>query len=152
MFKLEVGKKYVCRNGQVRELMALPKEVYGCIVYKDDGACWWFNLIDRFPVHKVFHHRDSEWDIVAEYVEKKPRKASSPYKKLLTAKNGDVFVLKGERFTVEITGLFGLFLTSLDREHYGPYQWMHVRNMENTAVFERQELIDLLRSGQYVVN
>lgn len=155
MFKLEVGKKYVCRNGQVRELMALPKEVYGCIVYKDDGACWWFNLIDRLPVHKVFHHRDSEWDIVAEYVEKKdkkPRKSSSPFKKLLTAKNGDVFVLKGERFKVEVSGLFGLFLTSLDSKHDGPYHWMHVRDRENKAIFERQELIDLLRSGKYTVN
>ena len=79
------------------------------------------------------------------------RKASSPYKKLLTAKDGDVFVLKGERFTVEESGLHRLFLTSLDRKHDIKYNWIHVRDQRQRAVFERQELINLLRSGKYIV-
>lgn len=80
------------------------------------------------------------------------RKASSPYKKLLTAKDGDLFVLKGERFTVEESGLYRLFLTSLDRKHDIKYHWMHVRDQRQRAVFERQELINLLRSGKYIVD
>ena len=80
------------------------------------------------------------------------RKASSPFKKLLTAKYGDLFMLKGERFTIENVEPFGLFLTSLDSKHDRPYHWIHVRDRENKAVFERQELIDLLRSGKYVVD
>lgn len=78
------------------------------------------------------------------------RKASSPYKKLLTAKVGDVFVLKGERF--EFCGDVEMYLTSLDRRNNNAYYWIHVRNEGDRAVFERQELIDLLRSGKYKVS
>ena len=77
-------------------------------------------------------------------------KASSPYKKLLTAKDGDVFVLKGEKFIVEGDEL--VFLTSLDRKRDNAYYWMHVRKDNERAVFRRQELIDLLRSGKYTVS
>lgn len=78
------------------------------------------------------------------------RKASSPYKKLLTAKDGDVFVLKGEKFIVE--GDEWIFLTSLDRKSDNAYHWIHVRKDKERAVFNRQELIDLLRSGKYTVS
>ena len=85
------------------------------------------------------------------------RKASSPYKKLLTAKNGDVFLLKGEVFTVNtIKGYIWvnnkIYLTSKDRKHDEGYRSIHVRNKRRAAVFKRQELIDLLRSGNYTVS
>lgn len=150
MFKLEIGKKYVCRNGQVRELVRSVHNDIGRI-HTDDEYFWSFSLLETLDVHRVFFNREDEWDIVAEYM-KKPRKSSSPYKKLLTAKDGDVFVLKGERFTVEGFGIHVLCLSSLDRKHDRNYHWMHVRNKENRAVFERKELIDLLRSGKYKVD
>lgn len=80
------------------------------------------------------------------------RKASSHYKKLLTAKIGDVFVLKGKVFKVWCFNLNQIALTSLDKEDDIGYSWIHVRNREGKAVFKRQELIDLLRSGKYVVD
>jgi len=84
------------------------------------------------------------------------RKASSPYKKLLTAKNGDVFLLKGEVFIVNrMTNpwvIGELYLTSKDRKHDEGYRSIHVRNKRKAAVFKRQELIDLLRSGNYTVS
>lgn len=85
------------------------------------------------------------------------RKASSPYKKLLTSKDGDVFVLKGERFTVNTMNDYRwingeIFLTSEDRQNDEGYLPVHVRNRENCAVFQRQELIGLLRSGKYKVS
>ena len=149
MFKLEIGKKYVCRNGQVLELLRSVHEGIGRI-HTDDKYFWSFSLLETLDVHRLFFNREDEWDIVAEYV-KKPRKSSSPYKKLLTAKDGDVFVLKGERFTVEELGLYNLSLTSLDRKNDRNYHWIHVRDQRQRVVFGRQELIHLLRSGKYTV-
>lgn len=85
------------------------------------------------------------------------RKASSPYKKLLAAKKGDVFLLKGEVFTVNtikgyIWVIGEIYLTSKDRKHDKGYRSIHVRNKRLAAVFKRQELIDLLRSGNYTVS
>lgn len=85
------------------------------------------------------------------------RKASSPYKKLLTAKDGDVFMLKGEEFTVNTMKGYHwingeIFLTSKDRQRDHGYLPLHVRNKAHVAVFKRQELIDLLRSGKYTVS
>lgn len=84
------------------------------------------------------------------------RKASSPYKKLLTAKDGDLFVLKGEIFTVNTMKGYHwingeIFLTSKDRKNDEGYLNIHVRNKEQVAVFKRQELINMLRSGNYIV-
>ena len=84
------------------------------------------------------------------------RKASSPYRNLLTAKNGDVFLLKGEVFIVNrMTNpwvIGEIYLTSKDRKHDEGYRSIHVRNKRQVAVFKRQELIDLLRSGNYTVS
>jgi len=88
-------------------------------------------------------------------------KASSPYKKLLTVKKGDIFILKGEPFEVEVSNstpdkgaLSKIFLTSLYvmNNDYNGYCGAHVRNKNRKAIFDRQELIDLLRSGKYVVD
>ena len=86
------------------------------------------------------------------------RKASSPYKKLLTAKAGDVFVLKGEKFKVGIMhdfpmlGQEGIYLTSKDRKKDDAYEYIHVRNKRNVAGMKRQELFDLLKSGNYTIS
>lgn len=85
------------------------------------------------------------------------RKTSSPYKKLLTAKDGDVFVLKGEKFTANTMKGYRwingeIFLTSKDRKNDEGYLNIHVRNKGQVAVFKRQELINMLRSGNYTVS
>ena len=159
MFKLEFGKKYVCRNGEVRELVASPfwKNI-GRIYFTPDGRHVSFALEKNEETHFVFHDENPNgWDIVAEYVEKKPRKASSPFKKLLTAKNGDEFILKGESFSVKkMVGHHWrngeIFLVSKERKNDDGYEPIHVRNRVGVAVFGRQELIDLLRSGKYTVS
>ena len=86
------------------------------------------------------------------------RKASSPYKKLLTAKEGDVFVLKGEKFEAGIIPNFpmlgqeGIYLTSKDRKKDDAYEYIHVRNKQGAACMKRQELFDLLKSGNYTIS
>lgn len=145
MFKIEAGKKYVCRNGSVVTL-----EKRGRTLLTGNG--WVFDRSSFYVnCYRVFHHREHHYDIVAPYVEKKSRKASSPYKKLLTAKEGDVFILKGEKFVIKQIGDSRVYLTNMYRKNPKPYQSIHVRNKNNTAVFNRTELIDLLRSGKYII-
>lgn len=150
MFKIEAGKKYVRRNGEVVTLKQYQKQ------YKllTDGK-WVFH--PEYPNndgYRVFIEPYAH-DIVAPYVEKKPRKASSPYKKLLTVKPGDIFLLKGEKFIVGESKdrlVTGIYLTSCDRHNPHFYKPIHVRNGKmGVSVFSRQGLIDLLRSGKYIV-
>lgn len=148
MFKLIAGKKYVRRNGEAVTLERHPFKSK----FLTDGA-WLFNPsrpdIDGYRVFVAPYAHD----IVAPYVEKKTRKASSPYKKLLTAKQGDIFLLKGEKFIVEDHLKRRIFLTSLDRQNQDFYRPIHVRySKSKRAVFHRQELINLLRRGKYSIS
>lgn len=148
MFKLIAGKKYVRRNGEVVTL----KQYQGHPGLLTDDE--WVFVSDHpdNDGYRVFHY-PSPHDIVAPY--KTPRKASSPYKKLLTAKQGAIFLLKGEKFIVkESMNIFvtGIYLTSCDRHNPHGYRSIHVRNGKTGGgVFSRQDLIDLLRSGKYIV-
>lgn len=145
MFKIEAGKKYVCRDGSIVTLQWSGKYLMG------NG--WLFSPKEPHKdSYRVFSFKEHPHDIVAPYVEKKPRKASSPYKKLLTVKPGDIFLLKGEKFIVKDFGDGRIFLTSCDRKNPHDYLSIHVRNGKTgVAVFSRQDLIDLLRSGKYIV-
>lgn len=146
MFKLIAGKKYVRRNGEVVTIRNWQKRL-GLLT---DGE-WIFNA--ERPDKDGYRIIDSSHphDIVALY--KVPRKASSPCKKLLTAKQGDIFLLKGEKFIVEEFREGCIFLTSCDRHNPHGYRTIHVRNGKTgVAVFRRQDLIDLLRSRKYYIS
>lgn len=146
MFKIEAGKKYVCRDGSIVTLQWSGDNLM--------GNDWLFS--PKYPDkddYRVFDYMEHPHDIVAPYVEKKTRKASSPYKKLLTAKQGDIFLLKGEKFIVEDHLKRRIFLTSLDRQNQDFYRPIHVRySKSKRAVFHRQELINLLRRGKYSIS
>ena len=71
MFKLEIGKKYVCRNGEVRELIGDPVwKSIGLIYLTPDGDYFALSLERNKETSSVFNYVEpNEWDIVAEYVD-----------------------------------------------------------------------------------
>lgn len=150
MFKLEAGKQYVCRDGEV---VTLGKCASPRVVWNPAHRVYYFNDILQ-EIHRPYEWKEHPGDIVAEYVEKKPRKASSPFKKLLAAKKGDVFILKGEKFRVGVSAVEGwIYLTSLERVNGEDYPNIHVRNIDNShAAMPRQKLVDILKSGGYKIS
>lgn len=79
-------------------------------------------------------------------------KYSSPRKRILTAKEGSIFWIKGERFVVKIQGE-RIFLTSEDRRKNSNYFWIHLRNKETgIAVMSREIMYDLLINNTYEIS
>lgn len=151
MFKLIAGKKYVRRNGAV---VILTHYGHNTLLLTDGK--WLFNPnhpdVDGY---RILLEPDL-YDIVAPY--KATRKASSPYKKILTVKDGDTFLLNGEKFIVSEYANDSpkelqekVSLTSLERKSNSYYPYVHIRDNKNKALFSREELIDLLRSGEYAI-
>lgn len=71
---------------------------------------------------------------------------------ILTAKDGEEFLLEGVRVVFEQTGGGAYFFlyTSEDEDAYAV--WSHVRNKQHNALFTRQELFELIQSRQYLIS
>jgi hypothetical protein len=79
-------------------------------------------------------------------------KYSTPRKRILTAKEGSIFWIKGERFVV---GEFGenIFLTSNNQNHNSSYYWIHLREKAtHKAAMGRKVMYDLLMKRMYVIS
>lgn len=84
--------------------------------------------------------------------------------KIMTAKTGDVFLVKGEKFVFEGHEMQGkCFLTkevdesvcekwweSQDDSSYKDV-WAHVRDDRGVALFKRKDLVSLLQYGQFQI-
>lgn len=80
---------------------------------------------------------------------------SSP-SSLLSAKIGSVFELDGRDYILEGNNL--VYLTLLDtsssqwyREKEDKYVWAQLRNKAGTALMTRQEMCDIIQSGNYFI-
>ena len=79
---------------------------------------------------------------------------SSP-SSLLSAKIGDVFELEGRDYILE--GKHLVYLTLLDTSSSRWYKerednvWAHLRNKAGTALMTRQEMCDIIESGNYFI-
>ena len=80
---------------------------------------------------------------------------SSP-SSILSATIGSVFLLDGVEFVLEGDNL--VFLTLVDSEEEEEYnassgykRWAHIRNKAGYALMTRQEMCDILESGNYFI-